>query len=39
MATAGMAITLDWGSKHSANAVAPALKQIKGFNFIVALLL
>jgi hypothetical protein len=35
MATAGMAITVDWGSEHSVNAATPALKQIKGLDFIV----
>jgi hypothetical protein len=35
MATAGIAITVDWGSEHSVNAATPALKQIKRLDFIV----
>jgi hypothetical protein len=39
MAATGMAITVDWGSEHSVNAATPALKQMKGLDVIVALLL
>jgi hypothetical protein len=39
MAAAGIAMTADWeANEDSANAAAPALRQIKGLNFIVVLL-
>ena len=38
MLAAGIAVAADWAeSEHSANAAAPALRQIKGLHFIVVL--